>query len=515
MNIDRNNYEVFFLDYIEGRLSPEMVEELQIFLALNPDLDEELRGIDQSVLSYNEEIFDQKDSLKKPEFPIAQEELDDMLMLEFDGLANAEVLSKLDQLSAQYEAVSRQRKAMQKARWTADTENFEFKSLLRMDATPDMQQTDMLLAGATEGDLSQEEQTELNRRMESDASLAASLEQMKSAHVAADQTSFEKKTEVSIPESIDYSDIRNLMIAKVEGDLTREQNERLSAALAADSQLRDELQRFYQARLMPEAIVFEGKNDLRQKETRIIPMRRILSIATSIAAVLVLVFWIGSNKPDPIGEVAGTHDPDTKWNNTPEKVVPPSNDSDKTNSDIEVNAPEVIKENHIAPDELAYDHKPQIDSKENDGDDLQPRKAAPIQSLKTLHAPENAFAFTQRKDRANPALDMSLIHDTENTAEVVQPQENNTTAEPATIWQLLSEVAGDRLEKTAAFALVERQVEKVSPQERDKFKLERVDRDEKSQIRMKLGKFEVSRDTKKRSTSKGRLERIIDRFVKE
>ena len=192
MNIDRNNYEVFFLDYIEGRLSPEMVEELQIFLALNPDLDEELRGIDQSVLSYNEEIFDLKDSLKKSEFPISQEDLDDMLMLEFDGLANAEVLSKLDQLSAQYEAISRQRKAMQKARWTADTENFEFKSLLRMDTTPDMQQTDMLLAGATEGDLNKEEQSELNKRMESDASIAASLEQMKRARVAADLTSFEE-----------------------------------------------------------------------------------------------------------------------------------------------------------------------------------------------------------------------------------------------------------------------------------------------------------------------------------
>ena len=254
---------------------------------------------------------------------------------------------------------------------------------------------------------------------------------------------------------------------------------------------------------------------MRQKDTRVITIRRILSIETSIAAVLVLVFWIGTNKPDPIGEVAGTHEPDTKWNNTPEKVVPPSNDSDKTNTDIKVNAPEVIKENHIAPDQLAYDRGPQMDSKENGEDNLQPGKTLLIQSLKTLHAPENAFAFTQRKERANPALDMSLIHDTENTAEVVQPKENNSTAEPATIWQLLSEVAEERLEKTAAFALVERQVEKVTPQEGDKFKLERIDKDEKSQFRMKLGKFEVSRDHKKRSSSKGPLERIIDRFVKE
>jgi hypothetical protein len=130
MKIDRTNYEVFFIDYIEGKLSPEMVEELQIFLALNPDLDEELRGVDQSVLSYNEEIYDQKDSLKRPDLPISQEDLDEMLMLEFDGLANAEVLAKLDQLSAQYISVASQREAMKKSRWTSDTEVFEFKSLL-------------------------------------------------------------------------------------------------------------------------------------------------------------------------------------------------------------------------------------------------------------------------------------------------------------------------------------------------------------------------------------------------
>jgi len=38
MQINRNNYEAYFLDYRENNLSPEQVAELMIFLEQNPDL---------------------------------------------------------------------------------------------------------------------------------------------------------------------------------------------------------------------------------------------------------------------------------------------------------------------------------------------------------------------------------------------------------------------------------------------------------------------------------------------
>ena len=41
MNINRNNYEAYFLDYVEGRLSPEQQEVLHRFLKSNPDLEDE------------------------------------------------------------------------------------------------------------------------------------------------------------------------------------------------------------------------------------------------------------------------------------------------------------------------------------------------------------------------------------------------------------------------------------------------------------------------------------------
>ena len=67
MEINRNNYEVFLIDYLDGNLSPEMVAELLLFLENNHDLKEEFDGMEIVSVSDDETIsFDFKDSLKKP-----------------------------------------------------------------------------------------------------------------------------------------------------------------------------------------------------------------------------------------------------------------------------------------------------------------------------------------------------------------------------------------------------------------------------------------------------------------
>lgn len=511
MKIDRSNYEVFFLDYIEGNLSPELVAELHVFLALNPDLDEELRGLDQSVLFNSDEVFDLKDSLKKSELPVSQEELDEMLISELDGLASQEVIAKLDQWSAQYHVIAIQRAAMQQTRLAPGSETFDFKSLLRFDQTPDMSQTDMLLAGNVEGDLTAEQQTDLQNRMQVDESVSHSHAAIQKARLTVDRVVYDEKGGIQIPDSVDYSDIRNLLIAKVEGDLNREQNERLSAALAANPSLQQELQQFYKTRLQPEAIVYEGKSSLHQNETPVVPMRRILSIVASIAAVLILVFWIGSNDAGHQGQMASTHQPDPSWNNQP-NAAPGGETQPGISSDEVVSDPSLKEESHNRPNHLANHNEPMEEL--NHAEESQSRNVVPLSPLKSRMASENALAFTHRKDIALPTPDMSVVHAGENDVANNQTTPTQSAKDPATIWQLLGEAAADRLEKTAAFALVERQVEKVTPNNPEKYKVERIDKQDKSKLHMKLGKLEVNRDTKKKGNSKGRLERIIDRFVK-
>lgn len=49
MNINRENYEIFYVDYLDGTLSVEDVDLLLGFLEQNPDIKEQLEGIEQMV----------------------------------------------------------------------------------------------------------------------------------------------------------------------------------------------------------------------------------------------------------------------------------------------------------------------------------------------------------------------------------------------------------------------------------------------------------------------------------
>jgi len=65
MKIDRNNYEVFFIDYFEGNLNREEKEELQVFLSHNPDLKDEFDTFETIDTGQNTGEFKFKNDLKK------------------------------------------------------------------------------------------------------------------------------------------------------------------------------------------------------------------------------------------------------------------------------------------------------------------------------------------------------------------------------------------------------------------------------------------------------------------
>jgi hypothetical protein len=65
MKIDRNNYEQYFLDYLDGQMNPEQEKILLSFLEFNPDLKEEIEGLERAHLLPSEKIFIKKDKLLK------------------------------------------------------------------------------------------------------------------------------------------------------------------------------------------------------------------------------------------------------------------------------------------------------------------------------------------------------------------------------------------------------------------------------------------------------------------
>lgn len=68
MQINRSNYEVFFLDYRENKLTPEQVADLLIFLEDNPDLKDEFESFEEIQLIPEKNIrFEKKKNLRKTE----------------------------------------------------------------------------------------------------------------------------------------------------------------------------------------------------------------------------------------------------------------------------------------------------------------------------------------------------------------------------------------------------------------------------------------------------------------
>src|SRR5215510_12188330 len=72
MNIDRHNYEEYFLLYIDNELDVDQKRQVELFVQENPDLDEELVMLKQSRLIPDESIvFDKKHLLLKEEIASA------------------------------------------------------------------------------------------------------------------------------------------------------------------------------------------------------------------------------------------------------------------------------------------------------------------------------------------------------------------------------------------------------------------------------------------------------------
>ena len=65
MTITRDNYEPFFLDYMEGKLKENMIDEFLDFLKQNPDLKEELHLFQNIHLPEEQVVYSGKDHLYK------------------------------------------------------------------------------------------------------------------------------------------------------------------------------------------------------------------------------------------------------------------------------------------------------------------------------------------------------------------------------------------------------------------------------------------------------------------
>ncbi len=89
MTINRNNFEAYLLDYLEGNLDPLLTADLMAFLAENPEYENYIPEYDSSISLNGNNEYNQKDSLKKdfadiPE--ISSENFEEFCIASCEGL---------------------------------------------------------------------------------------------------------------------------------------------------------------------------------------------------------------------------------------------------------------------------------------------------------------------------------------------------------------------------------------------------------------------------------------------
>lgn len=91
MKIDRNNYEIYAIDFLEGNLSEEDLKSFQIFLKQNPDISQEIKNLNDIEIVSEDIVFDDKLSLKKSEFA------DELDISYFDELCIRKIEDEIDE----------------------------------------------------------------------------------------------------------------------------------------------------------------------------------------------------------------------------------------------------------------------------------------------------------------------------------------------------------------------------------------------------------------------------------
>lgn len=90
--INRNNYEIYFIDHFDGRLSAAEESELQAFLEHNPDLKRELEDFEILEVPQEKTTYPRKESLKKNIQPsltgITDDNFEDYCIAYYEGDLN-------------------------------------------------------------------------------------------------------------------------------------------------------------------------------------------------------------------------------------------------------------------------------------------------------------------------------------------------------------------------------------------------------------------------------------------
>ncbi len=133
MNINRNNYEEYFILYLDHELAAEERREVEQFAEKNPDLREELEALLQYKLEPDARlVFSGKEDLMKEDgFPlITHTNYTDYLSLYIDGELSGHQQQKLEQFIQHHPGIQKELELLQQTKLQPETIVFAHKQVL-------------------------------------------------------------------------------------------------------------------------------------------------------------------------------------------------------------------------------------------------------------------------------------------------------------------------------------------------------------------------------------------------
>lgn len=268
MNINVNNCEAFFLDYYEGNLSEGQVAELFAFLKLHPQVREAFESF--ADISVNEENVSSPDfSFLKKEVVVDEHEQAEVWMVDF--IENE--ISDIDRLFLENyfqrnPSKTEELEMLQKTILHADpNEKLDSTINLKRLVAITSENFDDFAIASIEGTINAEDLVLLNNFVAKHPEFAKQLEEYKKTILQSDASiSFQHKDELKKKSVvISAENIEEMLISKLEGQLTSEEEYALDAFLVTHPEFASELVLLEQTIVRPDPSVhFEGEANLKR-----------------------------------------------------------------------------------------------------------------------------------------------------------------------------------------------------------------------------------------------------------
>jgi hypothetical protein len=131
MKVNRSNYEIWIIDWLDGNLSEPQSEELLSFLEKNPDLKEEMEALTRCRLEKPFKKFSRIDSLKKTAADITDKQFEYLCIAHIENDLSAEHEKELAEITQQIPERKKTLEVFQKTILTPPDYRFGKKNLLK------------------------------------------------------------------------------------------------------------------------------------------------------------------------------------------------------------------------------------------------------------------------------------------------------------------------------------------------------------------------------------------------